>query len=67
MRKLGIAIGILILLVVVGVGIFAATFDVNRYHGLIQSELQQRLGRQVTLGEMHLGIVPPRFRVQDIA
>ncbi|MEP6643424.1 MAG: AsmA family protein [Acidobacteriaceae bacterium] len=67
MRKLGIGIGILILVVMVAIGIFAATFDVNRYHALVQSELERRLGRQVTLGEMHLGIVPPRFRVQDIA
>ena len=67
MRKIGIAIGVLLLLIVVAGAIFAATFDVNRYHGLIQSELEQRLGRKVTLGDMHLGIFPPRFKVQDIA
>ena len=67
MRKIGIAIGVLLLLIVVAGAIFAATFDVNRYHGLIQSELEQRLGRKVTLGDMHLGIFPPRFKVQDVA
>ncbi|GAC1429928.1 MAG: AsmA family protein [Terriglobales bacterium] len=67
MRKVGIAIGVLLLLIVVAGAIFAATFDVNRYHGLIQSELEQRLGRKVTLGDMHLGIFPPRFKVQDVA
>jgi len=67
MKKIGIAIGVIILIVIVAVVIFAATFDVNRYRGTIQSELQQRLGRQVTLGEMNLKIFPPRFRVQNVA
>jgi uncharacterized protein involved in outer membrane biogenesis len=67
MKKVGIAVGVIILLLIVAVVIFAATFDVNRYRGTIQSELQQRLGRQVTLGEMNLKIFPPRFRVQNVA
>jgi AsmA-like protein len=67
MKKVGIAIGVIILLLIVAVVIFAATFDVNRYRGTIQSEVQQRLGRQVTLGEMNLKIFPPRFRVENVA
>ena len=67
MRKIGIALGIIILVVVVGVLIFAATFDVNRYRGTIQSELEKRLGRQVNLGDMHLRLFPPRFGVEDLA
>jgi AsmA protein len=67
MRKVGIVFGILVAVIIVGVAIFAATFDVNRYHGRIQSELEQRLGRKVTLGQMHLSVLPPRFRVQNIA
>jgi uncharacterized protein involved in outer membrane biogenesis len=66
MKKVAIAIGVLILVVIVGAVIFVATFDVNRYRGTIQSELQKRLGRQVTLGEMNLKLFPPRFRVQDV-
>jgi len=67
MRKVLLALGILIALVVVAVSIFAAVFDINRYHDRIQSELETQLGRKVTLGEMHLGIFPPRFRVQNLA
>ena len=67
MRKIGIALGIIILVIVVGALIFAATFDVNRYRGTIQSELEKRLGRQVNLGDMHLRLFPPRFGVQDLA
>ncbi|HXZ78307.1 MAG TPA: AsmA family protein [Terriglobales bacterium] len=66
MRKIGIAI-IVVLLVIVGAAlIFAATFDVNKYRGTIQTQLQKRLGRPVTLGDMHLTLFPPRFRVQNL-
>ncbi|HET9304802.1 MAG TPA: AsmA family protein [Candidatus Sulfotelmatobacter sp.] len=67
MRKIGIALGIIILVIVVGALIFAATFDVNRYRGTIQSQLEKRLDRQVSLGDMHLRLFPPRFGVQDLA
>jgi AsmA protein len=65
MRRLAIGFGIFIVVVVAGILIFVTTFDVNRYHGTIQAELEKRLGRPVTLGDMHLGAFPPRFRVQD--
>ncbi|HMG99775.1 MAG TPA: AsmA family protein [Terriglobales bacterium] len=67
MRKVGIVFGILVVVVIIGVAIFAATFDVNRYRGRIQAELEKRLGRKVTLGQMHLSVLPPRFQVQNIA
>jgi uncharacterized protein involved in outer membrane biogenesis len=65
MRRLAIGFGIFIVVVVAAVLIFVTTFDVNKYHGTIQAELEKRLGRPVTLGDMHLGAFPPRFRVQD--
>ena len=67
MRKVGIVFGILVVVVIIGAAIFAATFDVNRYRGSIQSELERRLDRKVTLGPMHLSLLPPRFQVQNIA
>lgn len=67
MRKIAIAIGIIVVIVIVGAGIFVGTFNVNKYRGIIQSELQKRLGRSVTLGDMHLKLFPPRFGVQDLA
>ncbi len=67
MRKVGIVFGILVVVVIIGAAIFAATFDVNRYRGRIQSELEHRLDRKVTLGPMHLSLLPPRFQVQNIA
>jgi AsmA protein len=67
MRKVGIVLGILVVVIVVGALIFSATFDVNRYRGTIQAELEQRLGRKVTLGQMHLSLLPPSFQVHNLA
>jgi len=67
MRKFVVALSIFVVLVVAGLLVFAATFNVNKYRGTIQSKLEKRLGRPATLGEMHLGIFPPRFRVQSPA
>ena len=47
--------------------VFYATFDINDYRGRIQSELQQRLGRDISLGDMHLKIFPPSFEVQNVS
>src|SRR5579864_5742532 len=67
MRKIGIIIGMVVLVIIVGAAVFVATFNVNKYRGTIQSELQKRTNRSVQLGEMHLKLFPPRFRVQDLA
>lgn len=67
MRKVGIVVGLFIVLVIGALLVFAATFDVNKYRGTIQTELQQRLGRSVTLGDMHLKVFPPSLSVQNLA
>lgn len=67
MRKVGIVIGIIVIVVIVAVAIFASTFDINRYHAKIQSELAAKLGRDVTLGDMHLSLFPPRFLVHNVS
>jgi AsmA protein len=67
MRKVGMVIGAVILVLIVAVVVFAATFNVNQYRGTIQSELEKRLDRKVTLGDMHLGLFPPRFQVQNLS
>jgi len=67
MRRVGMAIGVLVLLLIVAVVVFAATFDVNQYRGRIQAELEKRLDRKVTLGDMHLGLFPPRFQVHSLS
>jgi uncharacterized protein involved in outer membrane biogenesis len=67
MRKVALLIGLIILIIIVALAVFAATFNVNKYRRTIQSELEKRLGRQVTLGDMHLSVLPPSFRVQNLA
>ena len=67
MRRFAIGIGIFIVLVIVALFVFAATFDVNKYHGTIQSELEKRLARPVALGNMHLSLLPPSFKVENPA
>src|SRR3569833_3099989 len=67
MRKVLIAIAVIIVVVIAGAAIFVATFDVNKYRGTIQTQLQQHLGRPVQLGEMHLKLFPPSITVQNLA
>ncbi|MGB7623306.1 MAG: AsmA family protein, partial [Terriglobia bacterium] len=66
MRKLGLVLGIILAIIVLAAVAVWALFDVNRYRGRIQSELEQRLGRDVSLGNMSLGLLPPRFHVENL-
>ncbi len=65
MRKLGIAILVIIVLVVAAALIIPHVVNINRYRPQIQAELQKRLGRSVTLGEMSLSLLPPSFQVTN--
>ena len=67
MRKIALIVVVIVAIIIVAAVVFAATFDVNRYRSTIQSELEKRLDRKVTLGDMHLSVLPPRFRVQNIS
>jgi uncharacterized protein involved in outer membrane biogenesis len=67
MRRLLIVIGSIVAVVIVCAGIFLTTFDVNRYRGTVQDQLEHHLGRKVTLGEMHLKLFPPSFSLQDLS
>ena len=66
MRKVGIILGVIFLVLVVGIGLFLATFDANRYRGTVQDQLQKNLGREVKLGELHLALFPPRLQVDNL-
>jgi AsmA protein len=65
MRKLGIAIAVIVVLLVAAALIVPHLIDVNQYHGQIQSQLEKRLGRHVTLGNMGLRLFPPAFDVEN--
>ena len=55
MKKLLLVIAVLLFLAIVGVGIFLATFDADRYRPLLISRLEQTLGKPVTLAHISLG------------
>ncbi|MGZ4871029.1 MAG: AsmA family protein, partial [Candidatus Angelobacter sp.] len=65
MRKLGIASAVIVVLLVAAAFIVPHLIDVNQYHGQIQSQLERRLGRKVTLGKMGLRLFPPAFDVEN--
>lgn len=65
MRKLLIAVGIFVVLVVAGVAMLPRLVDVNRYHSQIQAKVSAALKRPVTLGRMELKVFPPSIRVQN--
>src|SRR5580693_2249879 len=67
MRKIAIVIGIVVVVIVLAVGIFVATFNPNDYRGTVQTKLEQQLDRKVTLGNMDLGLIPLRFRVYNLS
>ena len=57
MRRAATIIALVVLAIIVIIGVFLATLDINRYRRTIQAELSKRVGRNVTLGELHLGVV----------
>ena len=66
MRKLVIiAVGICVVLVIV-LALLPQFLDVNHYRPRIQAELQNRLGRPVTLGNIKASFLPPSLIVKDV-
>jgi uncharacterized protein involved in outer membrane biogenesis len=65
MRKLVIAVAVIVVLLVAAVLIVPHLIDVNQYHGQIQTQLEKRLGRHVSLGNMGLSLFPPSFQVEN--
>lgn len=66
MRKLGIAILVIVIIVVLAALIVPRMINVNKYHDKIQAEVEKKLGRQVALGDMHLSLLPPAFKVANV-
>src|ERR1700741_1906894 len=66
MRKLIIGIVVICVLIVLVLAVLPQFLDANRYHDRIQSELQSRLVRSVTLGDIKLSFLPPSLKVQNV-
>src|SRR5262245_54139358 len=65
MRKLGISVLILVVLLLAAALVVPRLIDINRYHSQAQVQLEKRLDRQVSLGEMGLSLFPPSVSVQN--
>jgi len=55
-KKVGIVLGVVLVVVIAAALIIPQFFDLNRYHGLITSELEEAMGGKVTLGHLSWGI-----------
>ncbi len=66
MRKVGIVVVAIIVLIIIALLVAPAFINVDAFRGRIEAELQQRLGRPITLGQMHLRLLPPRFRADNV-
>ncbi len=67
MRKTIIITVSVFVFIVLALAVAPLFLDVNKYRGQIQVELQSRLGRTVTLGEINLSLLPPSLRVKNVA
>ncbi len=63
-RKLALILGGIAAVLVLAAGVAIMVIDVNSYREEIEQRLEAELGRDVTLGEMSLGLLPPRFQVE---
>src|SRR5437868_14909456 len=66
MRKLVGVLIALVLIIVIAIFALPSLVNVNQYHDKIQAELQQKLHRQVKLGDMKLKLLPFSIRVSSV-
>ena len=66
MRRLSILIGAAVAVIALILVFAFVRFDVSSYRAQIQTEMEQRLGREVALGNLQLKLIPPRLRVESL-
>jgi uncharacterized protein involved in outer membrane biogenesis len=66
MRRIGIFIGVAAAVIALILAVSLSRFDVSQYRTQIQSEMEQRLGRKVVLGNLKLKVIPLRLRVENL-
>ena len=61
-------VGGAVAVIIVGLGIFLATFDVSQYKGLIQDQAKAATGREVTIGDIKLAVsLSPAIVLTDVS
>jgi AsmA protein len=66
MRKAKRILAVALAIVVAILGAFWLLFDANRFRGQLQTRLEEQLRRKVVLGDIRLGLLPPRLTVQKL-
>jgi AsmA protein len=66
MRKFAIILIALCVVIVLALALIPHFLDVNHYRPRIQAELQNRLGRPVSLGNINASFLPPSLIVKDV-
>lgn len=57
----------LMILILIGIGVFWLTFDLNTYRGMVIQKLSIALGRPVEIGSLEMKLAAiPTIRIQDI-
>lgn len=67
MRRLAIVLGLVVVAIILLIVVGAALLNVDRFRPKIQAELQSKLGRPVTLGELHLHLIPLSIKVDGLS
>src|SRR5262249_50334517 len=67
MRRLVIIVSIAVAAIVIVLVLGATLLNVDHFRPRIQAELQKKLGRQVTLGELHLNLFPFSIKVDGLS
>src|SRR6185369_4608794 len=67
MRRRGIFLAIVAAAIATLLLAAFARFDVNGYRAQIQTEMEQRLGRKVALGNLSIKLIPVRLRVESLS
>ncbi len=66
MRRLVIILAAVVAGIVILLVVAASLLNVNRYRPRIQAEMQKKLGRSVTLGELHLHLLPFSIKIDGL-
>ena len=67
MRKIAIIAVAVVVVVILVLALLPQFLDVNHYKPRIQAELQSRLGRTVSLGNIRASFLPPSLIVKDVS
>ena len=66
MRRVVTIVSIVVVAIVLLLVLAAGLFNVNRFRPRLQTELQNKIGRPVTLGELHLHLIPLSIKVDGV-